>query len=89
VRVCKEASTIVPETVFAGWDICVRQDGKIELIEVNAFPGVTGLQASSQRGLKPKIKEVGEKVLGCNPLKLISVWSKSYVNYDGKYGHFF
>ena len=89
VRVCKEAAFVVPETVFAGWDICVRQDGGIELIEVNAFPGVTGLQASSQRGLRPRLKEVGEKVLGFNPLKLISVWSKSYVRYDGKYGCYF
>lgn len=89
VNVCKEAATIVPNTVFAGWDICVRQNGEIELIEVNAFPGVMGLQTSSQRGLKPRLKEVGEKVLGFNPLKLISVWSKSYVKYDEKYGHYF
>jgi hypothetical protein len=89
VKTCKEAATIVPNTVFAGWDICVRQNGEIELIEVNAFPGVTGLQTARQMGLKPKLKLVGEKVLGYNPLKLISVWSKSYVKYDEKYGHYF
>lgn len=89
VEVCKEAATIIPETVFAGWDICVRQDGEIELIEVNAFPGVTGLQTARQKGLKPRLKLLGEKVLGYNPLKLISVWSRSYVKYDGKYGHWF
>ena len=89
VEVCKEAATIVPETVFAGWDVCVRQNGEIELIEVNAFPGVTGLQTARQKGLKPRLKRVGEEVLGYNPLKLISVWSKSYVKYEGKYGHCF
>ena len=89
VRVCKEAATIVPETVFAGWDVCVLQKGEIELIEVNAFPGVTGLQASSQRGIKPRLRETGERVLGINPLKLISVWSKSYVKYERKYGCYF
>jgi hypothetical protein len=87
VKVCKEAATIVPETVFAGWDICVRQGGEIELIEVNAVPGVTGLQTSRQKGLKPRLKLVGEDVLGYNPLKLISVWSRSYVKYDVKYGY--
>lgn len=89
VRVCKEASFVVPETIFAGWDICVRQDGEIEVIEVNAFPVIIGLQTSSQRGLKPRLKEVGERVLGYNPLKLISVWRKSAVRFEGKYGHYF
>lgn len=89
VKVCMEAATVIPETVFAGWDVCVRQNGEIELIEVNAFPGVTGLQASSQRGLKPRLKEAGERVLGFNPLKLISVWSKSYVKYERKYGYYY
>lgn len=89
VRVCKEAAIVVPETIFAGWDICVQQGGRIELIEVNAFPGVIGLQTASQRGLKSRLKEVGEKVLGFNPLKLISVWSKSFVKYEGKYAHYF
>jgi hypothetical protein len=89
VEVCKEAATVIPETVFAGWDVCVRQDGEIELIEVNAFPGVTGLQTARQKGLKPRLKLLGEKVLGYNPLKLISVWSRSYVKYDGKYGHWY
>ena len=89
VRVCKEASFVVPETIFAGWDICVRQDGEIEIIEVNAFPVIIGLQTSSQRGLKPRLKEVGERVLGYNPLKLISVWRKSAVRFEGKYGHYF
>lgn len=86
VKVCKEAATVVQGTVFAGWDVCVRQNGEIELIEANAFPGVIGLQTARKQGLKPKLKLVGEKVLDYNPLKLISVWSRSYVNYSEKYG---
>ena len=89
VRVCKEAATFVPEAIFAGWDVCVRPDGQIELIEVNAFPGVMGLQTARQQGLKSRLQQLGEEILGYNPLKLISVWSRSYVKYEGKYGHFF
>lgn len=89
VKACKEAATFVPNTIFAGWDICVCQNGEIEIVEVNAFPGVTGLQTARQKGLKPRLKIVGEKVLDYNPLKLISVWSRSYVKYDEKYGYWF
>lgn len=89
VKVCKEAATVVQGTVFAGWDVCVRQNGEIELIEANAFPGVMGLQTARKQGLKPRLKLVGEKVLDYNPLKLISVWSSSYVKYSEKYSHWF
>lgn len=89
VKVCKEAATVVQGTVFAGWDVCVRQNGEIELIEANAFPGVIGLQTARKQGLKPRIQTVGKEVLGYDPLKLISVWSKSYVKFPGKYGYYF
>lgn len=85
-KACKEAAVIVPETVFAGWDVCVRQNGVIELIEVNAFPGVFGLQTARKQGLKPRLRTIGKETLGYDPLKLLSVWKKSNVIFDGKYG---
>lgn len=86
VDVCKAMSAVVPEMIFAGWDICVLQNGEVELIEVNSYPNVTGLQTAYHKGLKPRISEIGKKVLGYDPVKLISVWSKSYVKYEGIYG---
>ena len=88
VRVCKEAATVVQGTVFVGWDVCVRQNGEIELIEANAFPGVIGLQTARKQGLKPRLQTKGKEILGYNPLNLISVWSKSYVRFLGKYGYY-
>ena len=89
VRVCKEAATVVQGTVFVGWDVCVRQNGEIELIEANAFPGVIGLQTARKQGLKPRLQTKGKEILGYNPLNLISVWSKSYVRFLGKYGYYY
>lgn len=88
VDMCKEMSTIVPEMVFAGWDICVLPNGDIEMMEVNSYPNVTGLQTAYQKGLKPRLSALGKEVLGYDPMKLISVWSKSYVKYEGVYGRY-
>ena len=88
VDACKEMSTVVPEMIFAGWDICVLQNGEVELIEVNSYPNVTGLQTAYHRGLKPKIRSIGKEILGFDPVKLVSVWSRSYVKYEGKYGKY-
>ena len=88
VDVCKELSTVVPEIVFAGWDICVLENGEIEMVEVNSYPNVTGLQIAYHKGLKPKFRTLGKKVLGYDPMDLISVWSKCYVNYEGVYGRY-
>jgi hypothetical protein len=76
-------------SVFVGWDVCVRQNGEIELIEANAFPGVIGLQTARKQGLKPRLLTKGKEILGYNPLNLISVWSKSYVRFLGKYGYYY
>lgn len=88
VAMCKAMTTVVPEMVFAGWDICVLQNGEIEMIEVNSYPNVTGLQTAYHSGLKPKIRTIGKEILGFDPLKLISVWSKSYIKYEGIYGKY-
>ena len=89
VDTCKKMSSVVPELVFAGWDICVLQDGTVELVEVNSTSNMSGLQTANGKGIKPRLRDVGKRILGYDPVKLISIWSKSYVKYDGKYGHYF
>ena len=88
VNTCKEMSKCLDMIVFAGWDVCVLPDGNIELIEVNSYPSITVLQTATKEGLKPRIRSIGEKVLGYDPIGLISVWSKSYVRYEGIYGRY-
>lgn len=88
VDMCKEMSIIVPEMVFAGWDICVLPNGDIEMMEVNSYPNITGLQTAYQKGLKPRLSALGKEVLGYDPVKLISIWSKSYVKYESVYGRY-
>ena len=88
VSACKEMSSVIPEIIFAGWDICVLPSGDVEMMEVNSYPNVSGLQTAYQKGLKPKLRTIGKEVLGYDPVKLISVWSKSYVKYKGIYGRY-
>lgn len=89
VRLCKELPELLPELVFAGWDIAVLPNGELELIEANVAPLVSGgLQSPMKVGLKPRLSVLGKDVLGYDPLKLISVWSKSYVKYEGVYGKY-
>lgn len=84
VKVCKTMATVVPETVFAGWDICVLEDGSIELIEVNPTPNVTGIQLAYGQGLKPRIRTLGKSMLGYDLTKLIPFWSMPKLNYAKK-----
>ena len=85
VSTCKEMANSVEEIVFAGWDICVLPNGKVEIIEVNSYPSITVLQTAAKTGLKPRLRAIGNEVLGYDPVKLISVWSKSHVKYDSIY----
>ena len=88
VNTCKEMSKCLDMIVFAGWDICVLPDGNVELIEVNSYPSITVLQTAIKEGLKPRVQSIGTKVLGYDPIKLISVWSKSHVKYEDVYGRY-
>ena len=77
---------IMDNLVFAGWDICVCENGHVELVELNSYPSVTIMQTATLQGLKPRLRALGKEVLGYDPVKLISVWSKSYVQYENIYG---
>lgn len=86
VNTCKNMAKIMDNLVFAGWDICVCENGHVELVELNSYPSVTIMQTATLQGLKPRLRALGKEVLGYDPVKLISVWSKSYVQYENIYG---
>lgn len=77
VTTCKEASRLIPNIHFAGWDLCVTKDGQIEIIEGNHAPDFDGgMQAPLKIGVKKKLQQTVMKVMGVDPLRLISVWKK-------------
>ncbi len=61
---CEEASTVVPEIGYAGWDVCLSDDGPL-LIEGNEFPGHDIYQLPPHRdgneGLLPLFKKAMEE----------------------------
>lgn len=81
-KMCTEASKIVKDAVFTGWDICVLSSGEIELIEANAMPDIGVIQFSPRYLKKNIIKQAGKELLGINLLKLTSILSRSYRRYD-------
>ena len=75
VATCKDASKVIPNTHFAGWDLCVLKDGQIEIIEGNHAPDFDGgMQAPLKIGVKKRLKRTVIDVLGVDPIKLISIW---------------
>lgn len=75
LETCKAASLAVPNVRFAGWDICVTNDGRVELIEGNHAPDFDGgMQAPLKIGVKKKVQETVLDVMGVDPLKYISIW---------------
>lgn len=79
---CKEMMSFVPDKVFAGWDLCVLENGEVELIEVNSGPNIMGSQITHGCGFGPKIQNIGNDLLGFDLKRLISVWSIPYSNYS-------
>ena len=77
-EMCREASTIVKDAVFTGWDICVLPSGEVELIEANAMPDIGVVQFATSNSKKSIIKKAGMDLLNMNLLKLTSIWSRSY-----------
>ena len=75
VATCKEASHVIPNIHFAGWDLCVNQAGQVEIIEGNHAPDFDGgMQAPLKIGVKRKLQQTVIDVMGVDPLPLISVW---------------
>lgn len=82
VSACERASHIIPNTVFAGWDLCVLADGRIELIEGNHAPDFDGgMQAPHKIGVKKRVQKVVIEMTGIDPLSLIPIFSRAYNDY--------
>ena len=82
VETCRRASKTIPNIRFAGWDVCVTKDGKIEMIEGNHAPDFDGgMQAPLKIGVKKRIQQTIIDVLGVDPIQYISVWKKPKKNY--------
>ena len=78
VSVCEQASQQIPDIRFAGWDLCVLPNGDIELIEGNHAPDFDGgMQAPLKVGVKYRFQETTKRMLGFDPLPLISIFAKT------------
>ena len=58
VATCREASRSIPEAKIVGWDIAVRQDYSIEIIEGNHMPDFDVMQSPARKGVKKELLEV-------------------------------
>lgn len=75
---CEQAARHIPDIRFAGWDLCVLPDGHVELIEGNHAPDFDGgMQAPLKIGVKYRFQETAKRVLGFDPLPLISIFAKT------------
>ena len=75
LEVCRQATRQIPGIRFAGWDLAVRSDGQVELIEGNHAPDFDGgMQAPLKIGVKRRFQETVQRVIGTDPLK----WIKYY-----------
>lgn len=80
VASCKEASRLVSDNHFVGWDLCVNNLGQVEIIEGNHAPDFDGgMQAPLKIGVKKKLQQTVIDVLGVDPLPLISVWKSNHI----------
>lgn len=83
VETCSKATRTIPGIVFAGWDLCVLPDGRVEIIEGNHAPDFDGgLQVPLKIGVKKKIFGVIKALYGIEPQELLSLFGKNYNNYD-------
>ncbi len=77
VDTCHRATSIFPGLIFAGWDICVLPDGKIEFVEGNSTPDFDGgMQVPKKTGVKYRLRDTFVELYGYDPLTLLSVTSK-------------
>ena len=62
-EMCVSASLSLPNIRFAGWDVAIRNDGVLEIIEGNHAPDFDPMQSPLKIGVRKKVfrtlKEIG------------------------------
>ena len=68
--------------MFAGWDVVIKDNGEVGLIEGNHGPDFDGgMQAPKKVGVKHRMKDTVMELYGIDPLQYISVTSTAYNDY--------
>lgn len=79
IDTCKEASSLLPDVFFAGWDVCLLDDGKIELIEGNHAPDFDGgMQAPFKIGVKRRVRDAFKNLYGVDPIDYLPWYRRPY-----------
>lgn len=61
---CTKAALKVKGVKVCGWDVCVRQDGRLEFIEGNYGPDFDVMQSPLKRGVKKELNKLFVKLYG-------------------------
>ncbi len=82
IEMCSNATKVMPNTIFVGWDVVIFDDGGVGLIEGNHAPDFDGgMQAPKKIGVKQRVKKVVMDLCGIDPLQFISVHSSTMNGY--------
>jgi len=58
IETCRKASRSIPEAKIVGWDIAVRKDYSIVIIEGNHMPDFDLMQSPARKGVKKEFLEI-------------------------------
>ena len=76
LEVCRRATRQIPGIRFAGWDLAVLPGNVVELIEGNHAPDFDGgMQTPLKIGVKHRLQETVQRVIGIDPLPCINYFS--------------
>ena len=79
VETCEAASKTIPNIHFAGWDLCVTEEGKIEIIEGNHAPDFDGgMQAPFKIGVKQRVRDTFKDLYGVDPINYLPWYRRPY-----------
>ena len=79
ITTCQKASSQIPDVFFAGWDVCVLENGSVELIEGNHAPDFDGgMQAPFKIGVKKCVKNAFIELYGVDPIDYLPWYRRPY-----------
>lgn len=82
IDVCSAATKVMPQTIFAGWDVVIMDGGRVGLLEGNHGPDFDGgMQAPKKKGVKQRVKQTVMDLYGIDPLQFIAVNSGTLNGY--------